>query len=129
MKVDGPKFTIGVEEEYLLVDRDTRALATDPPPELMSECEQSLGGQVTNEFLRSQIEIGTRVCQNVQEAREDLARLRRCIIDTAAKHNLAPIAASTHPFARWTEQKHTDKDRYNWRCRARRRSGRAGTPG
>ena len=113
MKKDEPKFTIGVEEEYLLVDRDTRALAVDPPPELMSECEAALGEQVTNEFLRSQIEIGSRVCNNVQEAHEDVARLRRCIIDHAAKYNLAPIAASTHPFARWTEQKHTDKDRYN----------------
>lgn len=113
MKKDEPKFTIGVEEEYLLVDRDTRALAVDPPAELMSECEAALGEQVTNEFLRSQIEIGSRVCNNVQEAREDVARLRRCIIDNAAKYNLAPIAASTHPFARWTEQKHTDKDRYN----------------
>ena len=113
MKKDEPKFTIGVEEEYLLVDRDTRALAVDPPAELMSECEAALGEQVTNEFLRSQIEIGSRVCNNVQEAHEDVARLRRCIIDHAAKYNLAPIAASTHPFARWTEQKHTDKDRYN----------------
>ena len=113
MRKDEPKFTIGVEEEYLLVDRDTRALAVDPPAELMNECEAALGEQVTNEFLRSQIEIGSRVCNNVQEAREDVARLRRCIIDHAAEYNLAPIAASTHPFARWTEQKHTDKDRYN----------------
>ncbi len=113
MRKDEPKFTIGVEEEYLLVDRDTRALAVDPPAELMSECEAALGAQVTNEFLRSQIEIGSKVCDNVQEAREDVARLRRCIIDYAAAYNLAPIAASTHPFARWTEQKHTDKDRYN----------------
>lgn len=113
MRKDGPKFTIGVEEEYLLVDRETRALAVDPPAELMAECEAALGEQVTNEFLRSQIEIGSKVCNNVQEAYEDVARLRRCIIDHAAEYNLAPIAASTHPFARWTEQKHTDKDRYN----------------
>jgi carboxylate-amine ligase len=107
-----PEFTVGVEEEYLLVDRDTRSLVVDPPQSLMSECEEQCGGQVTSELLRSQIEIGTKVCNNVQEAREDLARLRRIIIDVAANHNLAPIAASTHPFSPWSEQKQTKKDRY-----------------
>lgn len=107
-----PEFTVGVEEEYLLVDRDTRALVIDPPQSLMSECEELCSGQVTSELLRSQIEIGTRVCNNVQEVREDLSRLRKIIIDVAANHNLAPIAASTHPFSPWTEQKQTKKDRY-----------------
>ncbi len=107
-----PKFTIGIEEEYLLVDRDTRALVVDPPKNLMSECEELIGEQVSSEFLRSQIEIGTKVCDNVQEAREDLARLRKVIVDVAANHNLAPIAASTHPFSKWQDQKQTQKDRY-----------------
>lgn len=108
-----PEFTIGVEEEYLLVDKETRALVVDPPESLIGECEELCGEQVTTEFLRSQIEIGTKVCANVQEAREDLQRLRRIIIDVAARHGLAPIAASTHPFSRWTEQKHTPKERYD----------------
>ncbi len=107
-----PKFTIGIEEEYLLVDRDTRALVVDPPKTLMSECEELIGEQVSSELLRSQIEIGTKVCDNVQEAREDLARLRKVIVDVAANHNLAPIAASTHPFSKWQDQKQTQKDRY-----------------
>ncbi len=107
-----PKFTIGVEEEYLLVDKETRSLIVDPPQSLMSECEQKAEGQVSSELLRSQIEVGTKVCKNVQEARADLARLRQIIITTAANHNLAPIAASTHPFSSWKEQKHTQKDRY-----------------
>ncbi|MFQ5610326.1 MAG: YbdK family carboxylate-amine ligase, partial [Woeseiaceae bacterium] len=107
-----PAFTIGVEEEYLLVDRETRSLVVEPPQNLMAECEELAGEQVSSELLRSQIEVGTKVCQNVQEAREDLARLRKIIVDTAANHNLAPIAASTHPFSSWTEQKHTPKDRY-----------------
>ncbi|MDJ0938896.1 MAG: carboxylate-amine ligase [Woeseiaceae bacterium] len=108
-----PEFTIGVEEEYLLVDKDTRSLVIDPPKELQAECESLAEGQVTGELLRSQIEIGTKVCRNVKEAREDLGRLRKIIVDTADKYNLAPIAASTHPFSSWTEQKHTQKDRYN----------------
>jgi carboxylate-amine ligase len=107
-----PEFTIGVEEEYLLVDKETRALAIDPPDSLIGEAEELCGGQVTSELLRSQIEIGTKVCKNVKEAREDLARLRGIIINVADRHGLAPIAASTHPFSRWTEQKHTEKDRY-----------------
>ena len=107
-----PKFTMGIEEEYLLVDRDTRALVVDPPKSLMSECEELIGEQVSSELLRSQIEIGTKVCNNVQEAREDLGRLRKVIVDVAAGHNLAPIAASTHPFSKWQDQKQTQKDRY-----------------
>ena len=107
-----PPFTIGVEEEYLLVDKGTRGLVIDPPKSLIGECEELCGGQVTSELLRSQIEIGTKVCANVQEAREDLARLRRIVIEVADRHGLAPVASSTHPFSRWTEQKHTEKDRY-----------------
>ncbi|MEM6513266.1 MAG: carboxylate-amine ligase [Pseudomonadota bacterium] len=108
-----PAFTMGVEEEYLLVDKDTRELIIDPPESLLAECEEVVGGQVTAELLRSQIEIGTKVCKNIAEAREDLTRLRSIIIEKAASHNLAPIAASTHPFSRWKEQKQTNKDRYD----------------
>lgn len=108
-----PEFTLGVEEEYLLVDIETRALIVDPPQSLIGECEERIGGQVTSELLRSQIEVGTRVCHTVQEVRDDLARLRQGIIDVAARHGLAPIAASTHPFSRWSEQKQTQKDRYD----------------
>lgn len=107
-----PQFTIGVEEEYLLVDKETRALVVDPPKSLLGECEELLDGQVTTELLQSQIEVGTKVCQNVQEAREDLARLRRSIIEVTDRHGIAPIASSTHPFSHWSEQKHTQKDRY-----------------
>jgi len=108
-----PTFTIGVEEEYLLVDKGTRALVIDPPATLMAEAEEKCGNQVTSELLRSQIEVGTKVCNNVQEVRQDLARLRRSVVEVADQHGLAPIAASTHPFSSWTEQKHTRKDRYN----------------
>ncbi len=107
-----PSFTMGIEEEYLIVDRETRALVVDPPEGLMNECEALIGEQVSSELLQSQIEIGTRVCNNVQEAREDLTRLRKVIVDVTANHNLAPIAASTHPFSKWQEQKQTQKDRY-----------------
>ncbi len=112
MLAKAPEFTIGVEEEYLLVDKETRGLVVDPPASLIGECEELCGSQVTSELLRSQIEIGTKVCRNVREAREDLTHLRRSIVEVADRHGLAPVAASTHPFSRWSEQKHTQKDRY-----------------
>lgn len=112
MAITEPAWTIGIEEEYLLVDRQTRELIRDQPPELMKEANALLEGQVSPEFLRSQIEIGTRVCANIQEVRADLARLRSVIAEAASRHGLAPIASSSHPFARWQEQQVTDADRY-----------------
>ncbi len=112
MTANEPPFTIGIEEEYLLVDKLTGEIAADPPPEMMSECERRCEGQVSPEFMRSQIEVGTKVCNNLVEAREDLARLRSVIVEVADQFGLAPIAASTHPSANWLTQKHTAKERY-----------------
>ncbi|NIR31586.1 MAG: carboxylate-amine ligase [Gammaproteobacteria bacterium] len=108
----GPSFTVGIEEEYLLVDAETRDLITEAPPSMLPECESLLAGQVTAEFLQSQIEVGTRVCTSFQEARDDLAHLRQTVARVAEKHGLGIIAASTHPFAIWETQKHTQKERY-----------------
>ena len=108
-----PAFTIGIEEEYLLIDPHTRDLADDPPASILEECQKRLGDQVTPEFLRSQIEVGTKVCASIAEAREDLGALRRCIHDVAQDHGLAMIASSTHPSAQWNKQVHTEKERYN----------------
>ncbi len=108
-----PAFTVGVEEEYLLVDLETREVATDPPKSMFNECEARIRDLVRPEFLTSQIEVGTRPFKTVKEVRNDLAWLRRTVADVAAKHGLAPIAASTHPFSEWQSQKHTDKARYH----------------
>ncbi|MEM7082362.1 MAG: carboxylate-amine ligase [Pseudomonadota bacterium] len=108
-----PPFTIGVEEEYLLVDKSTRDVATEPPEEMLEACQEARPGQITPEFLRAQIEVGTKVCQNVTEAREELGALRGCIASIGDRYNLAPIAASTHPFASWHVQKRTDHARYH----------------
>ncbi len=107
-----PSFTVGIEEEYLLVDRKTGDLVSDPPPELIRECEAQLAGQVSPEFLRTQIEVGTRVCTDLDAARVDLANLRRTVAGIASGYGLAPIAASTHPFGHWRDQRPTDKERY-----------------
>lgn len=108
-----PSLTLGIEEEYLLVDPETRDLAADPPQALFDACEVCLGDQVTTEFLRSQIEIGTPVCADIEEARRELKRLRSEVSRVARDHGLAIIAASTHPFANWETQKHTPKERYD----------------
>ena len=101
MHQQAPPFTIGIEEEYHLVDRETRNVVADPPQEILAECEKLSGkSQVSPELLRSQIEVGTKVCRSVSEARNDLARLRRTVAEVTHKYGLAPIAASTHPFAR-----------------------------
>jgi carboxylate-amine ligase len=107
-----PAFTVGLEEEYLLVDRKTRDLVREPPPSVLAECERRIQGQVSPEFLRSQIEVQTRPHARVADARADLAHLRRTVIEVAAEHGLAPIAAATHPFAEWSEQKATGRERY-----------------
>ena len=112
MSATEPPFSIGIEEEYLLVDRESLDLAVAPTA-LMQDCAAELEGQVSPEFLQCQIEIGTRVCANISEARTDLKRLRACVSRHAAKYGLSPIAASSHPFADWKDQHHTDKDRYN----------------
>jgi len=107
-----PPLTLGIEEEYLLVDRETGAVASDPPQELFTELNTRTAGRAFPEFLRSQVEVATPVCANIGEARRELAQLRRAVIEVAAEHGLAPIAASTHPFSLASSQKRTDKERY-----------------
>lgn len=107
-----PSFTLGVEEEYLIVDAETLDLVAAPDA-LMDACIEQLGGKVSPEFLRCQIEVGTGVCATVAEARDDLAHLRRTVKQVCNDHGLEPIAASTHPFAAWQEQKFTEKERYH----------------
>lgn len=105
-------FTIGIEEEYLLVDAETLELA-EAPEAVMKACREELGDQVAPEFLRCQIEVGTKVCTGIEEARADLSRLRCAIARVAADHGLAPIAAACHPTAEWSKQTHRNRERYN----------------
>ena len=112
MAIAEPAFTLGVEEEYLLVDAETGALASDPPEGLVDECVSALGEQVTNEFLRAQVEIGTKVCGNIGEVRAELRRLRSGVARACGNHGLAPVAASTHPFGDWRQQDYVHKERY-----------------
>ncbi len=107
-----PKLTLGIEEEYLLVDPETRELAPEGD-EVVEEGEKLLPGQIKPEMMRSQVEVGTRVCNDVAEARVEVVRLRRAVIDLAAKRGLCLMAASTHPMSRWMDQPVTDSHRYH----------------
>lgn len=112
MALTEPSFTVGIEEEYLIVDPGTGDLVASPPQAFFDDCSACLEGHVTNEFLQSQIEVGTGVHVCVDEAGQELASLRRTVADVAGAHGLAPIAASTHPIANWSAQHHTEKARY-----------------
>ena len=107
-----PPFTVGIEEEYLLVNLDTRDVNENPPAELLKECTERGGNQISPEFLRSQLEVSTRVCRTIAEVRADLARLRAIVVDVSRKYGVAPIAASTHPFGSATRQMPTEKEQY-----------------
>lgn len=110
--VDRPAFTIGIEEEYLVVDRETRDLVKDPAPEMWDSLREVLGPQVAPEFLKAQIEVGTKVCAKLAEARDDLAGLRKNLSGVVDEYGAAIIASSTHPFANWMEQEPTEQPRY-----------------
>ena len=105
--------TLGVEEEFFLVDPESRDLLVDPDPGIFETCEKNSGPhKVVREFLRSQIETNTRVCGSVAEVRAALRETRRIVIEAAERHGAAVMAASTHPFAAWTAQVPTPKERY-----------------
>jgi carboxylate-amine ligase len=104
--------TIGIEEEYLLINLESRDLCADPPPAFMQACRELLGDRVTPEFLRCQIEVGTPVCGSIADARRELAFYRSTIAAEARQHGMGLMAASTHPFADWSRQITTDKERY-----------------
>ena len=78
----------------------------------MAACESLLGKRVAPEFFRSQLEVGTSVCRDFRAARQELALLRRTIADKAREFGMAPIAASTHPFADRSTLETTPKARY-----------------
>ena len=107
-----PSLTIGIEEEYMIVDRETGDLIREAPQQLLKDAEAVLENQVAPEFFQSQIEVGTRVCQTVEEAHSELVRLRRSVSEVVEPYGYAIIAASTHPNASYATQLHTPRERY-----------------
>jgi carboxylate-amine ligase len=112
MALREPPLTLGIEEEYLLVERETGAVAAEPPDELFAALHERTAGRAFPEFLRAQVEVATPVCRDIAEARRELSRLRAAVIEEAGRFGLAPIAASSHPFSLTAKQKRTEKERY-----------------
>lgn len=108
-----PSFTLGIEEEYFIISQRSLDLVKEQPAVLWQRYEKLLGQQVSPEFLRAQIEIGTQVHNTPNEAAEELFFLRQTIAEVANDYGLAPIAVSTHPFAQWHGQQPTNKERYS----------------
>ena len=106
-------FSIGLEEEYLIVNKYDGELIIDPPKNLMRDFKKKLKQQVKPEFLKSQIEVRTKVCSTIKDLKKNLIFLRKNISEILNQYDLAPIAVSIHPFSRWEQQKHTEKRRYN----------------
>ena len=102
---------MGIEEEYLLVD-ESGALVRSQPPGLIEKVAELRHGLVSTELFACQIEIATGVCDDLRHLRADIGLLRIAVTEAAAEYGLAPIAASTHPFARWEQQQITANERY-----------------
>lgn len=107
-----PAFSIGIEEEYFLIDLATRDLAVKPPAGLFKEFKKQLGKRVTTELLQCQVEVGTPVCKTIKQARAELAAMRRTVAEVAQKFDLGMVAVSIHPFAEHDDLLVTRKKRY-----------------
>jgi glutamate---cysteine ligase / carboxylate-amine ligase len=105
-------YTLGIEEEYQIIDPETRAL-TPRAGDVLRGARQALGeDRVVPELRASQLEVLTPVCSTLAQAREELLRLRRGVIEAAGEEGVRVAAASTHPFSHWREQPITAGDRY-----------------
>jgi carboxylate-amine ligase len=105
-----PSLTIGIEEEYQVIDPETRELASYITEILDSDQEEVR--EFKPELHQSVVEVGSEVCQSVAQAREEVVRLRRLVSEKVAESGLRIAAAGTHPFSSWREQEITPLERY-----------------
>ena len=106
-----PSLTIGIEEEYQIIDPQTRELRSYIT-EILEEGKLILLEQVKPELHQAMVEVGSTVCQTPAELRNELVRLRRTIMELAAKNGLKIVSAGTHPFSSWMTQEITPQERY-----------------
>jgi carboxylate-amine ligase len=106
-------FQFGIEEEFFLVDAETKSAARAMPEAFLEAAKAASGGQVKGELLQSQVEIATLPHANVADARIELKYLRQMVATIAASHGLAILAAGTHPTAAWAMQRQTATERYD----------------
>ncbi len=112
MKTKLPTFTLGVEEEYQIIDPQTRDLRSHLS-KIVDGAKIILNEQVKAEMHQSVVEVGTNICNNVAEAESEIKFLRSKIVELADKQNLVVGGAGTHPFSRWQDQPITDDPRYH----------------
>ncbi|MGE0439264.1 MAG: carboxylate-amine ligase [Gemmatimonadales bacterium] len=105
-----PSLTIGIEEEYQIIDPETRELRSYIT-EILKE-ESVVLGEIKPELHQSMVEVGTKVCHTPAEARAELVRLRRMVMELAARSGLKVVAAGSHPFSNWMQQEITPLERY-----------------
>jgi glutamate---cysteine ligase / carboxylate-amine ligase len=108
---NGPPFTIGIEEELMLLDATDLSLA-QAIEAILAAVPSELEGQVKPELMQSVLEIATRPCQTVGEAGDELRKLRRALAEIAEDQGLRVAASGTHPFALWEDQKIVERKRY-----------------
>jgi glutamate---cysteine ligase / carboxylate-amine ligase len=105
------QFTLGIEEEFQIVDPHTRELRSHVS-EILEEGKMLLGEQVKPEMIQSMIEVGTGICKDIKEARSDITNLRGIVSGLVRKKGLEIVAAGTHPFSHWQDQKIFENARY-----------------
>ncbi len=110
-RVMGHAFTIGVEEEFQIVDPDTCELRSHVS-ELLTAGAPALGDQIKRELHQSIVEVGTRICANVNELDEEVCRIRRELTQSAESVGMQIAAAGTHPFSKWKDQVISPGERY-----------------
>src|SRR5438067_4284519 len=104
-------YTLGIEEEFQIVDPQTRELRSHVSA-ILEEGRRILGEQVKPEMIQSQVEVGTGICRNTGEARAYITHLRSVISTPARNTGLAIAAASTHPISHWSDQRIFDDAHY-----------------
>ena len=107
-----PSLSIGIEEEYQTIDPQTRDLRSHIASEILPKAKLALHEAVKPEMHQSVIEVGTRVCKDVKEARENIQALRREMITLASQNGMLLAAGSTHPFSDWKLQEIYPDERY-----------------
>ena len=110
--MERPSLSIGIEEEYQTIDPETRDLRSHIQSEILSKAKRALHESVKPEMHQSVVEVGTKVCRDIKEARADIMGLRREMLTLASENGLLLGAASTHPFADWKLQEIYPDERY-----------------
>lgn len=105
-------FTLGIEEEFQTIDPETRELRSHMS-KIVDGGKIMLHERIKQEMHQAVVEMGTNICKNIHEAREEVTYLRKQLIDLAEKQNLQIAAAGTHPFSDWINQLITPDERYN----------------